>query len=259
MHKTGMSVRCVLWCALLLALPLSAAFPATAEETDVLADSLPMLVNKDHPVAEDFVPADLVLLTEVLDASLVNVKNKDTMAVRTAAEALEVMLEAAKADGIRNWQINTAYRSIADQKKLLDNRIRQYMKSNPDMSRSRARSRALRTVAEPGCSEHHIGLAFDITAKGASGFKGTKQCKWLHANCWDYGFIVRYQADKKEITGFDAEEWHIRYVGVEHSIPMRDNNFCLEEYLESAQPDPSDFLVEDMEEDIDFNDLLPAV
>ena len=259
MHQTGMPVRRALWCVLLLALLLSAVFPAAAEETDVLADSLPMLVNKDYPVAEDFVPADLVLLTEVLDPSLVNVKNKDTMAVRAAAEALEVMLEAAKADGIKNWQINTAYRSIADQKKLLDNRIRQYMKSNPDMSRSRARSRALRTVAEPGCSEHHIGLAFDITAKGASGFKGTKQCKWLHAHCWDYGFIVRYQADKKEITGFDAEEWHIRYVGVEHSIPMRDNNYCLEEYLENAQPDPSDFLVEDMEEDIDFNDLLPAV
>ena len=259
MHRTGMPVRRVVWCALLLALLLSAVFPAAAEETDVLADSLPMLVNKDHPVAEDFVPADLVLLTDVLDSSLVRVKNKDTMAVRTAAEALEVMLEAANADGIRNWQINTAYRGIADQKKILENRIRSYMKSNPDMSRSRARARALRTVAEPGCSEHHIGLAFDITAKGASGFKGTKQCTWLHAHCWDYGFIVRYQADKKEITGFDPEEWHIRYVGVEHSVPMRDSNLCLEEYLEYAQPDPSDFLVEDLEEDIDFTDLLPAV
>ena len=51
MHRTGMPVRRVLWCALLLALLLSAVFPAAAEETDVLADSLPMLVNKDHPVA----------------------------------------------------------------------------------------------------------------------------------------------------------------------------------------------------------------
>ena len=258
MHKTGMPVRRVLWCALLLALLFSAVLPAAGEETDVLAESLPMLVNKDHPVAEDFVPADLVLLTEILDSSLVNVKNKDTMAVRAAAEALELMLEAAKADGIKNWQINTAYRSIADQKKILENRIRSYMKNNPGMTRARARARALRTVAEPGCSEHHIGLAFDITAKGASGFRGTKQCKWLHAHCWDYGFIVRYQADKTAITGYDAEEWHIRYVGKEHAVPMRDANLCLEEYLESARPDPSDFLVEDMEEDIDFEDLLPA-
>ena len=206
MRRAMLSVQRALSCVLLLALLFSASLPAAAEETDVLADDLPMLVNKDHPVAEDFLPADLVLLTEVLDSSLVNVKSRDIKAVRAAAEALEVMLEAAKDDGIKNWQINTAYRSIQEQQKILDNRIRSYMKSNPGMTRSRARSRALRTVAEPGCSEHHIGLAFDITAKGASGFRGTRQCNWLHAHCWNYGFIVRYQADKTEITGYAAEE-----------------------------------------------------
>ena len=257
MRRAASSALRALSCILLWTMLFAALLPAGAEEVDVLADSLPMLVNKDHPVAEDFVPADLVLLTDVLDPSLVRVKSKDIRAVRTAAEALETMLEAAKEDGIKNWQINTAYRGIQEQKKILDNRIRSYLKSNPDMSRTRARARALRTVAEPGCSEHHIGLAFDITAKGASGFKGTKQCTWLHAHCWEYGFIVRYQADKTEITGFAAEEWHIRYVGVEHSITMRDTNYCLEEYLEFAQPDPSDFLVEDLEEDIDFEDLIP--
>ena len=244
-----------LCCVLLSLLLLFAGFPARAE-TDVLSGALPLLVNKENPVDEDFIPADLVLLTDVLNASIVNVKHKDTMAVRTAAEALEVMLEAAKADGVKNWQINTAYRSIPDQQKLLDNKVRRYMKDN-GLSRSKARARALRTVAEPGCSEHHLGLAFDITAKGASGFKGTKQCKWLHAHCWDYGFIVRYQEDKTDITGFAAEEWHIRYVGVEHAVAMRDGNLCLEEYLDGVQEDPTGFLVEDTEEDIDFADLFP--
>ena len=255
MQKTGRSSVRILCCVLLLALLFSVFSTAAAEETDVLAEYLPMLVNKDYPVSEDFIPADLVLLAEVLNSSLVKVKSKDIKAVRTAAEALETMLEAAAADGVKNWQINTAYRSIADQKKLLDNRIRSYMKNN-NLSRSRATARALRTVAEPGCSEHHIGLAFDITAKGASAFKGTKQCKWLHAHCWEYGFIVRYQEGKEDITGFSAEEWHIRYVGIEHSIPMRDNNYCLEEYLAGVD-DPEAFLVEDAEEDLDFEDLIP--
>jgi len=245
--------------ALMAALVLSFLFAAAAEEDayDVLGDELPMLINKEHPVAEDFLPADLVLLSEVLDTSLVKIKYKNTTAVRTAAEALEVMLEAAKEDGIKNWQINAAYRSIADQKKILDNKIRSYMK-NSGLSRSKAKARALRTVAEPGCSEHHLGLAFDITAKGASAFKGTKQYKWLHANCWDYGFIVRYQADKTEITGFDAEEWHIRYVGKEHSLPMKNANLCLEEYLDSlqAKPEGTGFQTEDDEEDIDFEELI---
>ncbi len=239
---------------LLLALVLSAfsacAARAEAAETDVLSGSLPLLVNKDYPVDEAFLPADLVLLTDVLDTSLVRVRNKGIMAVRTAAEALEVMLEAAAKDGVKNWQINTAYRSISEQKNLLENKIKSYRKSNPSWSRSKALSAALRTVAEPGCSEHHLGLAFDITAKGASAFKGTKQCKWLHLHCWDYGFIVRYQEGKEEITGFSAEEWHIRYVGPEHARLIRDNNYCLEEYLASVEPDPDSFLVEGEIEEI---------
>ena len=248
MRKKSPAALCVLLCALLL-LRLFLPVPAARAETDVLSGGLPYLVNKDHPVDADFVPADLVLLTDVLDPSLIRVKHPETMAVRPAAEALGIMLKAAKADGVGNWQINTAYRSIPEQETLLENKIRSYRKSHPEWSRSRAKSAALRTVAEPGCSEHHLGLAFDITAKGASAFKGTKQCKWLHAHCWEYGFIVRYQEGKEDITGFTAEEWHIRYVGTEHSLAMRDANFCLEEYIENTAEDPGAFLVEDVPED----------
>ena len=87
-----------------------------------------------------------------------------------------------------------------------------------------------------GCSEHHTGLAFDMTVPGTSAFVGTKQCTWLHANCWDYGFIIRYTDDKQDITGFMGEEWHIRYVGKEHSLNMKDSGLCLEEYLQYVQP-----------------------
>ncbi len=87
-------------------------------------------------------------------------------------------------------------------------------------------------MAEPGYSEHHLGLAIDINVPGASTFKGTKQCTWLHEHCWEYGFIIRYQEDKEKITGYTAEAWHIRYVGVEHSLLIRDLGLCLEEYLD---------------------------
>lgn len=231
-------------CALLLCLLLP-VFSA-AEETDVLAGSLPYLANKDFPVDESFVPADLVLLTDVLDPSLVKVKYKDTQAVRTAAEALAAMLEAAGADGVRNWQVSAAYRSFDQQQRLLDNKIRYYRNKNPSWSRSRARSAALRSVAEPGCSEHHLGLAFDVNVPSTSAFKGTKQCKWLHEHCWEYGFIVRYQAGKEAITGYTAEEWHIRYVGTEHSLYIRDHGLCLEEYLLEASEGL--LVVEDLDE-----------
>ena len=234
------------------------AAPEDNGPVDVLAGDLPVLVNASRMVDEYFVPADLVTMKDVLSDKLVHIKYKKTRGVRRAVEALGEMLEAAKADGLGKWQVSAGYRTWDDQVSMLNSKINSYLKRNEGWSRSKARKAALRTVAEPGASEHHLGLAFDVNVRGASTFKGTKQCKWLHAHCWDYGFIVRYQADKTEITGFSAEEWHIRYVGKEHSIPMRNVNYCLEEYLEHAQQDPLAFLVEDAEEDIDFEELLPG-
>ena len=209
----------------------AAAMPAP-QTVNVLAGELPMLVNKWNPVDEFLVPADLVLLKDALDSQLVKIKYPDTKAVREAAEALEEMLEAAKADGVVKWQVSTAYRSYDQQVKTLDSKISHYLKQHSGWSRSQARSAALRTVAEPGCSEHQLGLAIDINVPGASSFAGTKQCRWLHEHCWEYGFIVRYTKEKKAITGIDAEAWHIRYVGTDHALRIRELGLCLEEYLE---------------------------
>lgn len=214
------------------ALPMRIASPIPS---DVLSTELPVLVNKLYPVNADFEPSDLVILTDVLDEELVKVKYPETKAVRRAAEALEEMLEAAREDGVTTWQVSAAYRSYADQKSILEDKIRSYLKKNEEWSRSRARSAALHTVAEPGYSEHHLGLAIDINVPGASSFKGTKQCTWLHEHCWEYGFIIRYPEDKEKITGYTAEAWHIRYVGIEHSMLIRDLGLCLEEYLDGIE------------------------
>lgn len=243
MAKPAAAYRALCGVLSLILLFSCAFFSAARGETDVLSGKNPMLVNKDHPVADDFVPADLVLLSDYVNPKLVTLKHKDLQAVRTAVDALNIMLDAAAADGVKNWKINASYRSIAEQERVLENKISSYVKNN-GLSRAKARTRALKSVAEPGCSEHHLGLAIDIAAKGASAFKGTKQCKWLHAHCWEYGFIVRYQAGKEAITGFTAEEWHIRYVGVEHALAMRDSNLCLEEYLPTLpEEEPESFLV----------------
>ena len=215
------------------------AIPAAAA-TDVLAGAWPMLVNRDKMLDPDFTPKDLVLISEICSEDLIHVKYSGMQGVREAVEALAAMLRAAHAEGLTKWQVSAGYRSLADQESMLNRKIRSYMDKNPSWKRSRARSAALRTVAEPGCSEHHLGLAFDVNVPGTSSFSGTKQCTWLHANCWDFGFIIRYQKGKESITGFTAEPWHIRYVGVEHSLAIRDQEVCLEEYLAlAAQEDQS--------------------
>ena len=211
------------------------AAPENSEPVDVLAGEVPMLVNADHPVDEYFVPADLVYLKDVLDKKLVTIKYKKTQGVRTAVEALETMLEAAKEDKITKWQISAGYRTWDDQVKLLNAKISSYRKKNKDWSSSKARRAALKSVAEAGCSEHHLGLAFDINVKGAKTFSSTKQYKWLKENCWDYGFIMRYTKEKEKITGFTAEAWHIRYVGVNHAKYMQEHDLCLEEYIEGIE------------------------
>lgn len=206
------------------------------EKTDVVAGSVPMLVNKEHMIDEFFTPADLVQVNEIIKKDLATVKYKKTRGVRIAVEALKEMLEAAKADGVgKKWQISAGYRSWDDQVSILNSKINSYKSKNKDWSSSKARRAALRSVAEPGASEHHLGLAFDVNRKGSSSFAGTKNSEWLNEHCWEYGFVIRYQKEKEEITGFIAEPWHIRYVGMEHALYMKEHNLCLEEYLQAIE------------------------
>lgn len=199
---------------------------AEAPEMDYL-----LLVNRDRPLAKDYVPTGLVNIADVIPSSVLTVKYKNTQANRTATEALGRMLEDAIAQGITNWQISSAYRGYADQQALVDDSVAKYKKNNPSWSTERCLSATYQTVAPAGTSEHMTGLAFDITVPGVS-FTGTEQQKWLHEHCYEYGFIVRFTKEKESITGFLAESWHFRYVGVEAAQVMTFNNWCLEEYVE---------------------------
>ena len=199
----------------------------------VTRDGFPLLVNREKPLDENYEPYDLVEMNTYCDSGIVHIKFEHTMGEREAVDALMEMLSAAVGDGIFPWQISTAYRTVSDQKRIFNNRVNSYMKEN-GLSRSKAVSATRRTVADPGCSEHHLGTSFDITVPGKT-FAGTVQAKWLEEHCWDYGFILRYTKEKEKITGFAAEAWHFRYVGTDHARIMRDENLCLEEYLEKYQ------------------------
>ena len=203
------------------------ALPASAApEMDYL-----LLVNRENKLDKSYMPTDLVSIESVIPSDVVKVKYSGTKANRTAVEALGRMLEDAAAQGIGDWQISSAYRGYADQQKLVDNSVANYQKNNPSWSKDRCLSATYQTVAPAGTSEHQTGLAFDMTVPGVS-FTGTKQQKWLHEHCYEYGFVVRFTEDKQAITGFLAESWHIRYVGTQVAQVMTYNNWCLEEYIE---------------------------
>ena len=92
-------------------------------------------------------------------------------------------------------------------------------------------------VARPNESEHQTGLAVDVGEKKESidfirpSFTDEGICKVFLEKASKYGFIRRYEKGKEDITGIAYEPWHFRYVGYPHSEIIRENQFCLEEYI----------------------------
>ena len=101
---------------------------------------------------------------------------------------------------------------------------------NKDILRKKQK-RAEKYVAIPDTSEHQLGLSVDINAD-TNKCSSEKVYQWLDENAYKYGFVKRYPEDKTDITGISNEPWHYRYVGTTVAKIMKEENLCLEEYLE---------------------------
>jgi zinc D-Ala-D-Ala carboxypeptidase len=166
--------------------------------------SIAVIVNKQRPLTPvDYEPANLVVLasTEAFDNS------RGLKLARPAAEGLTALAKAMHADGAGQLFLNSGYRSYDYQQELFDAKVVQYGLEG-----------ALVRSAKAGHSEHQLGLAADVsvTAQGCAimhCFGETVAGKWIAANAWQHGFIVRYKEGLTETTGFTYEPWHLRYVG----------------------------------------------
>jgi D-alanyl-D-alanine carboxypeptidase len=81
--------------------------------------------------------------------------------------------------------------------------------------------------ARPGYSEHQTGLAVDLqpldgTCALQSCFAQTPAGRWLAAQAWTFGFVERYTAANRRITGYSPEPWHFRYVGTSLARELHD-------------------------------------
>lgn len=200
----------------------------TPAASDPLAGEQPLLVNQSHPLPDNYYPADLVTVKDLAGDTLLYADG-GIQGAREAVEALVRMIQAAEKDEVSPWKLREGFRTEADQQKIFNQQVESYI-SEQQMSRAQAVSATRQTVADPGTSEHQTGLAFDLNVPGQF-FGDTAQYLWLNQHCWDYGFIMRYTDEKQEITGILGEEWHVRYVGLEHSQKMRELDMCLEEYI----------------------------
>lgn len=186
-------------------------------------EAVAVLVNKHNKLPDDYNPTDLVYA----DVRFIFKEKLDKRKMRKeAAEALKKMFDAADEDNIKLAGVS-AYRSHATQTALFD----RYVKKD-GLEKARTYS------ALPGTSEHETGLSIDVSGSdgkcaASNCFGGTPEAEWLEKNAHEYGFIIRYPKGKEEITGYQYEPWHIRFVGTEISTEINQTGQSLEEYFDA--------------------------
>lgn len=192
-----------------------------AEQLNREQSDLLVLVNKDHPLSEDY------------DVKMKTLDHSDKVAAEVIIQDLQDMLADGTGEGLR-FCIASAYRSAERQQEILDQDIKKL--TDKGMTEEEAYIQATKTVMPAGYSEHETGLAVDIVALSNQllddSQENTPETQWLHDNCDQYGFILRYPKEKTEITGIDYESWHYRYVGKEAAAYMKKHDLTFEEYLE---------------------------
>lgn len=185
-----------------------------------------ILVNKNNPCDEDYNPGILIEISTRIPGSIEK-DRKVLLEIETYC-AWKKLKNNALLNGI-DLEIDSGYRSYGYQKKLMDYYIQ------------REGERALKTVALPGQSEHHTGLALDYSyfrsGKYISNVKeDDPEYKWVIENCSKYGFILRYPKEKEIITGYSYEPWHLRYIGAKSIAELiMITGITLEEYLQGMK------------------------
>ena len=192
---------------------ISSSLTAAAPQNDV--DGLLFLQNRQWRVSRYYEPE--------LVAAQVPGQLQDMRA--DAAAALEEMFADCEAElGVKLISVS-GYRSYQRQATIYENKVKS----------TGSKARADQYVARAGASEHQLGLAMDVGQKSdknlEASFGRTAGGKWVAEHCWEYGFILRYQEGWEDVTGYNYEPWHVRYVGKENARLIHEKDMPLETYL----------------------------
>jgi zinc D-Ala-D-Ala carboxypeptidase len=185
------------------------------------ASSLWAVVNKGRILPSDYVPANLVTPNVPLRYG----STSSEMKVRSdTAQAMAFMFSAAKNDGI-NLMLASGYRSFSTQAATYNRYVSESGVEQADTFSAR-----------PGHSEHQTGLAADIEPTSRQCeldqcFADLPEGKWLAANSYKYGFIIRYQKNTQSLTGYEYEPWHVRFLGSDLAGILQQSGQTLEQYF----------------------------
>ena len=176
-----------------------------------------MIVNKFYKIEETYSPKNLKNIS--LKYSYGN--EGDNKLIDYAYEKFLELWEEANNAGYY-LMVTSSYRSYKDQEEIYNNR-----------KNAQGEKKADQTAARAGHSEHQTGLVVDMTSKNepsAEDFTNSQAYAWLKENAYRFGWIERYPEGKSDITGYSAESWHWRYVGVEPAKVIHEENITYDEY-----------------------------
>ena len=204
--------------------PSALSTPSTPAPACSPADTL-FLVDKDHALPPDYAPTDLVKMTQQ-DASpgaptVVQLR-------QSAAESLTQMLTDARAQSV-NLLSQSGYRSYDYQVQVYGNEVKAFGQAQAD-----------RESARPGHSEHQLGLAMDFTTRALGydlndSFAATPEGRWLAQNAARYGWVLSYPQGKEDLTGYQYEPWHYRFIGVSAAQSFLATGLTLNQWLAKHQ------------------------
>ena len=182
-----------------------------AKETTYLYKNY-ILLNKYNLVSKSYKPKNLVQVST-------EYAKENILLTEETKNQFILMAEAAKKENLTLYAIS-GYRDYTYQENLYNNYY------------SIDGNKANEYSSKPGHSEHHTGLAIDISNKTTSyeEFDKTEEFKWMQENAHKYGFILRYPEDKTNETLYQYEPWHYRYVGIKISTYIKKHNISFEEY-----------------------------
>ena len=182
-----------------------------AKETTYLYKNY-ILLNKYNLVSKSYKPKNLVKVST-------EYAKENILLTEETKNQFILMAEAAKKENLTLYAIS-GYRDYTYQENLYNNYY------------SIDGNKANEYSSKPGHSEHHTGLAIDISNKTTSyeEFDKTEEFKWMQENAHKYGFILRYPEDKTNETLYQYEPWHYRYVGIKISTYIKKHNISFEEY-----------------------------
>lgn len=178
------------------------------------------VVNLQYCLPEGYVPE----LAAAVEGSAVQLDAR-------VAPYYAQMYAAAKKDGCTLTPYS-GYRSYERQENNFNRKVEYYVQQG--LSEADAKLKTQERILPPGSSEHNMGFAMDVVSASAD-FVSTKEFSWLCTHAWEYGFILRYPAEKTGVTGVMYEPWHWRYVGKTAAKAMQESGQCLEEYVAQTQ------------------------